>query len=99
MKYKRFSINVCEREPGKWRARITPTLRSRLGATIQLANSVDYSSAVEAMTKATEMIDALSLSRNAPTERHWRCLSKPGRLLGAVTSGKTESAGGGDPCS
>jgi hypothetical protein len=60
MKYKRFSINVFEREPGKWRARITPTLSRRFGPRSQLANSVNYSLAVEAMTKAMEMIDAVS---------------------------------------
>jgi hypothetical protein len=57
---KRFSINVFEREPGKWRARITPTLSRRFGPRSQLANSVNYSLAVEAMTKAMEMIDAVS---------------------------------------
>ena len=83
MKYKKFSISVFEREPGKWRARIAPALRRRLGPALQLANAngVDHSSAVEALTKAMEMIDAVSLSRNLhTTERHWRCLSKPDRL-------------------
>jgi hypothetical protein len=84
MEYKRFSIKVFEREPGKWRARITPALKRHFGPVIQLASSVDHSSAVEAMIKAVEMIDALSLSRNIRgTERHWRCLSKPDRKLGA----------------
>jgi hypothetical protein len=84
MRYKKFSISVFEREPGKWRARIAPALRRRLGLAFQLANAngVEHSSAAEALTKAMEMIDAVSLSRNLhTTERHWRCLSKPDRLL------------------
>jgi hypothetical protein len=82
MKYKGFSISVFEREPGKWRARITPPLRGRLGPTIQFANSVDHSSALEAMTRAMELIDGLPLCRNTRIiEKHWRCLSKPDRLL------------------
>jgi hypothetical protein len=95
MNYKRFSINVVEHEPGKWRAQITPAARRRrVGPRTQLANSVDHSSAVEAMTKAMEMIDALSLSRNIRgTERHWRCLSKPDRKLGVVTRGKIDMGG------
>jgi hypothetical protein len=94
MIYKRFSINVVEHEPGKWRAQIAPARRRRVGPRTQLVNSVDQSSAVEAMTKAMEMIDALSLSRNIRgTERHWRCLSKPDRKLGAVTRGKIDMGG------
>jgi hypothetical protein len=85
MKYKGFSISVFEHEPGKWRARITPTVprpirisaRASRKSMIQFANSIDHSSAVEAMTKAMELIDALPLFRNTRViERHWRCQSK-----------------------
>jgi hypothetical protein len=92
MKYKKFSINVFERKPEKWRAQITRMNGRRLKSTKelgQLATSVDHSSAVEAMTKAMEIIDAVSFSRNIEhtTERHWRCLSKADRKTEAVTGG------------
>ena len=83
MKYKTFRINVFEQQPGKWRARITRVRRplkstKTLG---QFATSVDHSSAVEAMTKAMEMVDVVSFSPNIErtTEKHWRCLSKADR--------------------
>jgi len=96
MKYKMYRINVFEQEPGKWRARITSAHRRRLNATKELgqfANSVHHSSAIEAMTKAMETVDAAPSSRNIErgAEKHWRCLSKADRKLGAVTSGKIES--------
>jgi len=89
MKYKTFRINVFEQEPGKWRARITRAHRRPLKPTKNLGEfttSVDHSSAVEAMTKAMEMVDAVSFSRNIErtTEKHWRCLSKADRKLGTV---------------
>jgi hypothetical protein len=89
MKYKTFRINVFEQEPGKWRARIIRGHRRTLKPTKnlgQFATSVDHSSAVEAMTEAMEMIDVVSFGRNIErtTEKHWRCLSKADRKLGAV---------------
>ena len=89
MKYKTFRINVFEQEPGKWRARITRGHRRPLKPTRKLgqfATNVDHSSAVEAMTKAMEMINVVSFGRNIErtTEKHWRCLSKADRKLGAV---------------
>jgi hypothetical protein len=89
MKYKTFRINVFEQQPGKWRARITRANRRPLKPTTKLgesAASVDHPSAVVAMTKAMEMVDAISSSRDIErtTERHWRCLSKADRKLGAA---------------
>jgi hypothetical protein len=51
------------------------------GRRLKPENIVDHSSAVEAMTKAMEMVDAASSSRNivGAAERHWRCLDKAGR--------------------
>jgi hypothetical protein len=89
MKYKTFRINIFEQEPGKWRARITRAHRRPLKATKELgqfAANVDHSSAVEAMTRAMEMVDAASFSRciERTTEKRWRCLRKADRKLGAV---------------
>ena len=85
MKYKTFRINVFEQASGKWRARITRADRRPLQLS-QFATSVDHASAVEAMTKAMEMIDVLSVPSNIERtpEKHWRCLSKADRKLGAV---------------
>ena len=84
MKYKAYRINVFEPEPGKWRTQITRVYRRRLKATKELgqsANSMGHSSAVEAMSKAMEMVDAASSSRKIEraAEKHWRCLSKADR--------------------
>jgi hypothetical protein len=46
----------------------------------QCVTTVAQSSAVEAMTKAREMVDAVSFSRaQRITEKHWRCLRKADR--------------------
>ena len=86
MKYKMYRINVFEQEPGKWRARITSAHRRRLNATKELgqsANSVHHPSAIEAMTKAMETVDAAPSSRNVErgAKKHWRCLSKVEAVL------------------
>jgi hypothetical protein len=89
MKYKTFRINVFEQEPGKWRARMIAdpatlfAVNNELG---QFASSVAHSSAVEAMTNAMEMVDAVSFSRSIERtiEKRWRCLRKADRKLGAV---------------
>jgi hypothetical protein len=89
MKYKRSSIKVVEREPGKWHALITRALSSRSKPTkIDRFATSEHSSAVEAMTKAMEMIDVVSLTSNVErtTEKYWRCLSKADRKAEAVTA-------------
>jgi hypothetical protein len=84
MKYKTFSIKVVEREPGKWHAMITRALNGRSKPTkIRRFTSSGHSSAVEAMTKAMEMIDVVALTSSVErgTEKYWRCLSKADRRL------------------
>jgi hypothetical protein len=96
MKYKTFIIDVLEQEPGKWRARVTREhgrpLKSRRRKLREFVSSVDYSSAVEAMAFAMEMVDAGTFTRSTErsTERYWRLLSKTDRKLGVVTSGSIE---------
>jgi hypothetical protein len=73
MKYKTFSIKVYKYK-SKWRAKIT---RAN-GRVLKPMKNLDQSSAVEAMTKAMEMIDVVPISPNIERspEKHWRCLRK-----------------------
>ena len=98
MKYKTFIIDVFEVKPGKWRARITREHGRPLKSTSRklrlFVSSVDYSSAVEAVAFAMEMVDAGKFTRSTErsTERYWRRLTKDDRKLGVLTSGSIEGA-------
>jgi hypothetical protein len=96
MKYKAFLIDVFEQEPGRWHAQITRPHGRPLKSTNRIrefVTSAEHSSAAQALMKAMEVIDAGYFSHDTErsTEKFWRRLSKPGRLLGVVTNRKIES--------
>lgn len=74
--YKQYTINVFEREPGRWRARVRRTAFVRGRAKlIEFISQNDSSTAVDAMTVA---INAIDVGEFSPPSR--RTLKRFGRL-------------------
>jgi hypothetical protein len=79
MEYKRFVIDAFEREPGRWRARISrrsgkPLIATGAAKLQVFVTGLDSASASEAMILAMATIDAGMFFRNThrSTEKFWR---------------------------
>jgi hypothetical protein len=79
MEYKRFIIDAIEREPGRWRARISrrngkPLIATHRAKLQVFVTGIDSASPGEAMILAMAAIDAGMFVRrtNRSTEKFWR---------------------------
>lgn len=79
MEYKRFIIDAFEREPGRWRARVSrrsgkPLIAARPPKLQAFVTGIDSNSASEAMVLAMAAIDAGMFFRKTTrsTEKFWR---------------------------
>jgi hypothetical protein len=90
MQYNGFDIKAFEQEPGKWCAKIVRAnarpLKINDRKLREFVTSVYLSSAVDAMTRAMEAVDAALLFRDTKrkrkTELHWRVLLRTGEISG-----------------
>jgi hypothetical protein len=78
MEYEGFIVDAFEREPGKWRAKLSrssgrPLITGRKRRIWQFVTGIDATTASAALLTALEAIDAGTFSSSAPLpEKFWR---------------------------
>jgi hypothetical protein len=100
MEYKQFHLRACEREPGKWRAKIRRADGKPMAVAGQkkiehIVTSHDAATSAAAISMAIGLIDTASFKRNKVAgEKFWRRRARfRGRVQSTVKSGAIQGAG------
>jgi hypothetical protein len=96
MEYKQFHLRACEREPGKWRAKIRradgkPMLVIGQKKIEYIVTNYDAATSAAALSMAIDVIDIRSFKRNkVAREKFWRRRARSRRQSqsGAIQSAR-----------